>query len=112
MTKKIIYFFIGTTAEFIKLAPVIKEFKDKKADFRIITSGQNSVNFKLLEPLIGKHKAYNNFKVKPLKIPLNIYLRFMVWIIKAFTNYLLFFRNEFKNKDKKITEQVNVPISI
>ncbi len=99
--KKTIYFFIGTTAELIKLVPVIREFKNKKADFRIITSGQNNVNFKLLEPLMGKQKAYNNFKVKPLRLPLGIYLKFVVWIIKAFTNYILFFRNEFKGMDKK-----------
>lgn len=101
MKNNIIYLFIGTTAELIKVAPVIKEFKRRKVDLRIITSGQNNVNFKLLEPLIGKQQAYNSFKVKPLRIPLNIYLRFVVWIIKAFINYLLFFRNEFRYKDKK-----------
>ncbi|MBI2085891.1 UDP-N-acetylglucosamine 2-epimerase [Candidatus Daviesbacteria bacterium] len=101
MNKKIIYLFLGTTAELIKVAPVIKRLKDRKVDLRIITSGQNQVNFKLLEPLIGKQDAYNSFKVKLLKIPLGIYLEFAVWIIKAFTNYLLFFRNEFKGVDKK-----------
>lgn len=101
MNKKIIYLFIGTTAELIKVAPVIKEFKQRKVNIKIITSGQNNVNFKLLEPLIGTQKAYNSFKVKPLKIRLNIYLEFIVWIIKAFVNYLLFFKKEFKNKDKK-----------
>lgn len=101
MTKKIIYFFIGTTAELIKLAPVIKEFKNRKADFKIITSGQNNVNFQLLEPIIGKQSAYNSFKIKPFKIPLNIYIKFVFWIIKSITNYMLFFRNEFKGKNKK-----------
>lgn len=98
---KIIYLFIGTTAELIKVAPVIKEFKRRKVNLRIITSGQNNVNFKLLKFLIGKQEAYNSFKVKPLKVHLNIYLEFIVWIIKALVNYLLFFRKEFKNKDKK-----------
>lgn len=100
MNKENIYLFIGTTAELIKVAPVIKELKRRKVNFKIITSGQNSVNFKLLEPLIGRQKAYNSFKVKPLKVRLNIYLKFIVWIIKAFTNYLLFFRNEFKGMNK------------
>lgn len=98
---KIIYLFIGTTAELIKVAPVIKRLKDKKIDLRIVTSGQNKVNFQLLGPLIGKQTAYNSFKVKRLKIPLGIYLEFVVWIIKSFTNYLLFFKQEFKGVDKK-----------
>lgn len=98
---KIIYLFLGTTAELIKVAPVIKRFKDRKTDLRIITSGQNKVNFQLLRPLIGKQEAYNSFKVKRLKIPLGIYLEFLVWIIKSFTNYLLFFRHEFKGASKK-----------
>lgn len=101
MKEKNIYLFIGTTAELIKVAPVIKRLKDKKTDLRIITSGQNKVNFQLLKPLIGKQEAYNSFKVKRLKIPLGIYLEFVVWIIKSFTNYLLFFRQEFKDVDKK-----------
>lgn len=101
MNGKNIYLFIGTTAELIKVAPVIKRLKDKKIDLRIVTSGQNKVNFQLLEPLIGKQTAYNSFKVKRLKIPLGIYLEFVVWIIKSFTNYLLFFRQEFKGIDKK-----------
>lgn len=101
MNGKNIYLFIGTTAELIKVAPVIKRLKDKKIDLRIVTSGQNKVNFQLLEPLIGKQTAYNSFKVKRLKIPLGIYLEFVVWIIKAFTNYLLFFRHEFKGVNKK-----------
>lgn len=101
MNNKITYLFIGTTAELIKLAPVIKELKKRKVDFKIITSGQNNVNFELLKPIIGRQSAYNSFKVKLLKVPLGIYLEFVVWIIKAFTNYILFFRNEFKYKDKK-----------
>lgn len=98
---KIIYLFIGTTAELIKVAPVIKEFKKRKINLKIITSGQNNVNFELLKPIIGKQGAYNSFKVKLLKVPLGIYLEFVVWIIKAFTNYILFFKQEFKYKDKK-----------
>lgn len=101
MNKKIIYLFIGTTAELIKVAPVIKRLKDKQIDLRIVTSGQNKVNFQLLKPLIGKQTAYNSFKIKRLKIPLGIYLEFIVWVIKSFTNYLLFFRQEFKGVDKK-----------
>lgn len=39
------YFFIGTTAELIKLFPVMREMEARGVDFKIITSGQTSINF-------------------------------------------------------------------
>ncbi len=36
------YFFIGTVAELIKMAPVIREFRNRDIPFRIISSGQNN----------------------------------------------------------------------
>lgn len=99
--EKTIYFYIGTTAELIKIAYVIKELKKRKVNFKIITSGQDNVNFKSLEPFIGKQKAYNALKLKTIKIPLNIYFRFITWSIKAFVNNLVYFKNEFRNIDKK-----------
>lgn len=47
------YFFIGTSAEFIKLAPIIRRFKQQRVKFKIITSGQNLINFKDLEKYTG-----------------------------------------------------------
>lgn len=40
-----IYFFIGTTAELLKLFPVIAEFEKRKVKFKIIASGQSEVKF-------------------------------------------------------------------
>lgn len=99
--QKNIYFFIGTTAELIKLSPVIKEFKKRKIDFKIIASNQNVLNFDELKALLDKQQAYYTFKFKPMRLPKNIYLQFVIWAIKAFTNHLLYFRNEFKGLDKK-----------
>lgn len=99
--EKTIYFYIGTTAELIKIAYVLKELSRRKVDFKIITSGQDYVNFESLEPFIGKQKPYNALKLKPIKIPLNIYFRFITWSIKTFVNNFLYFRNEFRDLDKK-----------
>lgn len=98
---KNIYFFIGTTAELIKLAPVIKELEKRKIGFKIIASAQNALNFYELKSLIGKFSADYTFIFKPLSLPKNIYLQFIIWAIKAFTNHLLYFRNEFKELNKK-----------
>ncbi len=98
---KTIYFYIGTTAELIKIAYVIKELKRRKISFKIITSGQDYVNFKSLEPFIGKQQAYNALKLKTIKFPLNIYFRFITWSAKTFVNNFVYFKNEFRNIDKK-----------
>lgn len=63
-SKKIVYIFLGTTAELIKLIPVIKELKKRKATYRLVLSGQTDVNFKEFEKLIGKQKIYYSFKPK------------------------------------------------
>lgn len=98
---KKIYFFIGTTAELIKLAPVIKELKNRKATFKIISSNQNSLDFNEVKFITGGCKIDYVFKMKPFKRPKNIYLRFLVWIIKSIGNYLIYFKNEFKD-DKNV----------
>ncbi len=98
---KKLYFFLGTTAELIKVAPIIRELKNRNADFKIIASNQNTLEFGELEPLIGKQSADYTFKLKPFKYPRNIYLRFLVWSVKSINNYLLYFRNEFKGENRK-----------
>ena len=45
MIYKRIYLFIGTTAELIKLAPIIREFNQRKTSFTVIASGQNDILF-------------------------------------------------------------------
>lgn len=101
MKKKSIYIFIGTTAELIKIAPVIREFKKRKIDLKITTSGQNYVNFEELEPLVGVKQPYNALELKPINTRLNMYFWFALWFIKSFVNNMLYFRNELKKIDKK-----------
>ena len=55
--KKHIYFYLGTTAEFIKLAPTIKELKMRRVKFKLITSGQNRIRFGDLETYLGPIKV-------------------------------------------------------
>lgn len=101
MKEKSIYFFIGTTAELIKLAPVIRELKTRKIKYKVLSSGQNVLRFDELKPILGKQKADYTFKLKPIPVHFNIYVRFAIWIIKSLTNYLLYFRSEFKELDRK-----------
>ncbi len=48
-----IYFFVGTTAELIKVFPVMKELSDRKVPFKVIASGQNDVRTSVLLKLGG-----------------------------------------------------------
>lgn len=100
---KIIYFFIGTTAELIKLAPVIRELEKRKIDFKIISSNQNVLRFEELSKIVNIKKADYVLKIKPFKNPKNIYLRFVIWFFKTVGNYFLYFRNEFNKGDKSNT---------
>jgi len=54
MQEKKIYFFIGTTAELIKIAPIIRELEKRKKSFTIIDSGQNKTRFEDLNGFIKK----------------------------------------------------------
>lgn len=100
MKDKQIYFFIGTTAELIKFAPIIRELKKRKINSKIIASAQNSLQFNELKSIIGKHSAYYTLGMKPIRLS-GFYFRFVIWVIKSIVNFLLYFRNEFRGMDKK-----------
>ena len=102
MSNKQIILFIGTTAELIKLAPVIKELKKRKLDFKIVASMQNVLYLSELKPLIGEQSIYYKSILKPFKSPFNNeYLSFVFWAIKNLGNFILYFHNEFKGMEKK-----------
>jgi UDP-N-acetylglucosamine 2-epimerase (non-hydrolysing) len=87
------YFMIGTKAELIKLIPVIKAFGDSSTVFRIIASGQNSIdkdldllkiaNIKKLDIVLSCQKI----KQTPLGL--------VVWLIKTFIIGIIEFYKEF-----------------
>lgn len=96
-------FFIGTTAEFIKLAPIIKELKKRKVFFKIITSGQNIVRFHELRYFTGKISPYYAFRQRPLGIRVPLMVGFVIWTMKAMLNYILYFRHELYGRSKQDT---------
>lgn len=96
---KKIYFFIGTTAELIKLAPVIRELEKRKINFKIIASGQTNVNFEELSFLIKKNKADIAFPHKTNKSSM---LLFSFWsMLTIFRGFAL--RGEFAKAHKTNT---------
>lgn len=98
MQKRHIYFFIGTTAELIKVAPIIKEFNKRGVEFKIITSGQNKIDFDALSGFIGGLKPDISFREKVNKSSV---LHFLIWTIRTFLLSLFLLNKEFKGLNKK-----------
>lgn len=96
--EKKVYFFMGTTAEFIKLAPVIKELKKQNIKFKIITSGQNPIRFEELKGYIGLVKANITLKEKPSKPSMFL---FLMWAFKSLFEGVTSLKKEFKDLNKK-----------
>lgn len=96
-TQKKVYFFIGTTAEFIKLAPVMKGLKKRNIQFKIITSGQNKIHFEDLRDYIGKITADIALKEKPSKSSMFL---FLVWAFKSLIEGIISLKREFLGLNK------------
>ncbi|MCL5070646.1 MAG: UDP-N-acetylglucosamine 2-epimerase [Actinobacteria bacterium] len=92
--KKKIYFFMGTTAEFIKLAPIMKELRKRGIGYKIITSGQNKIHFEELNAFLGPVKA--NIALKEKSTKSSIFL-FLGWAIKSLLEGIFSLSKEFKN---------------
>lgn len=92
-------FYIGTVAELIKLAPVIKEMTARNIDFSIISSGQNILGDKELQKIFGTITVDIKLssKMNPKKSSL---LNFIKWSIKSFSNTILIFL-KYKNRERK-----------
>lgn len=95
--KKNVYFFIGTTAEFIKLAPVIKELKKRAIGFKIITSGQNKIHFEELNGFLEPIKADIELKQKSVKSSMFLFLG---WAIYLLWQGIFSLSKEFKNQNR------------
>ena len=48
-----IFFFVGTTAELVKMFPVMRALSERGVDFQVISSGQNDVRRSEMWPLAG-----------------------------------------------------------
>lgn len=96
-----IYFFIGTTAEFIKLLPVIKELKTRKIQYKIIASKQNSINLREFNSVLGKQRIHGKLGTKLVNLPLPSPVIFALWTLVSLFYSYIFFKKEFKNIDRK-----------
>lgn len=88
---------MGTTAEYIKLAPIVREFKRRKISFKIITSGQTKVFFENLTGYTGKISPYMKFKEKGKRSSLPL---FGWWTIRTFFSALFSLSKEFNGLNK------------
>lgn len=100
MQEKKFYFFIGTTAELIKIAPVINALERRNIAYTLITSGQNKIRLEDLQGFINKEKADIAFLEKKDKSSL---YHFAFWAIRAFITGLIVLRRACKDIDKKNT---------
>lgn len=98
--KPTVYFFIGTTAELIKLAPVIKECKLRKLKVVLVSSGQNIINIADFFSILGQNKWDIVINLKPIESSI---FKFVFWLLKSIFVSLQTFYKEFKiNPETKI----------
>ncbi len=97
MIDKRIFMFMGTTAELIKLIPVIGEFNKRKIPFTIIASGQNDIHFEEFATVIGKPKII--YAVTPKGKESSIIL-FSIWAVRTFFSLLVGMKGYFRGLNK------------
>lgn len=100
MPMKFAYFFIGTTSEFIKIAPILKELKKRKIPFKIISAGQTRIHFEDLKGYLGEMKADIALKEKQNKASV---VHFIYWAIRTLLTSPFVLYREFKGKTKDNT---------
>lgn len=94
---KAIYFYIGTTAEFIKISPVLKELKRRKVLFKIISAGQTHIRYEYLKDYVGAIKSDIELEEKLNKSSM---AHFAWWAIKTFFTSVISLQNEFSGLNK------------
>lgn len=97
--EKNIYFFIGTTTELIKVAPIMAELEKRRQRYKVITSGQTTVKFDELSFLIKKKKPDISLGEKKNKSSV---FTFLFWSILTILRTPKL-RDEFNKIDKKKT---------
>lgn len=92
-----VYIFVGTTAELIKLAPVIKELNKRNIEFTIIASGQNTIRFEEFEKMLGRVTVIH--AITPKGDESSVF-KFLIWSIRTFFSLLIWMRVGFKGLNK------------
>ncbi len=98
MTYKRIYIFVGTTAELIKLAPIIRELNKRKTVFTIVASGQNDIKFGEFKSMLGSAKVIR--PITPKSQGSSIF-KFVIWSARTFFSFLIGMRSNFKGLNKQ-----------
>ena len=94
------YVFLGTTAELIKIAPVLKELRRRRVYFKLITTGQNEILFNELKKFTGDINVDISFETKKNKSSV---VYFVFWAATTFVTALVSLRKEFGNTKKEST---------
>lgn len=91
-----IYFFIGTTAELIKLFPIMQVLDARKIEYRIIASGQNKLDSEILQKIgnISVDIELSQGAIKQSSLGL------LTWFVKTFLKSIFSLRKEFKKLEK------------
>jgi UDP-N-acetylglucosamine 2-epimerase (non-hydrolysing) len=97
MANKRIFLFVGTTAELIKLVPIIQEFNKRKLKFMIVASGQNDIRFEEFATEIGDVNILH--AVTP-KAKGSSMVLFSIWAVRTFFSLLKGMRNYFIGLNK------------
>lgn len=91
--KKNYYFFIGTTAELIKVFPVMKEFRIQGVKYKVVSSGQNDIKKSELLKIAGVRKLDYILHEGPIK--------------QSAMGLLRWFWSTFKNGKKTLKDEFN-----
>jgi len=97
---KHIYFFVGTTAEFIKILPVLKELKSRKISFKLITSGQGKILYRDFVGFMDQIKADIELSYKGDRSSV---MNFIHWSIVTLLQGITKLKSEFSGKEKQTT---------
>lgn len=99
--QKEFYFFLGTTAEFIKVVPVAKVLEKSGVSYKIVCSGQNTVNMAEIEKVFGKIKIYKSFTQKDVLSKKSMF-GFVVWSVKTLFSSLWELKGDFFGRRKEV----------
>ena len=97
MNHKSTYLFIGTTAELIKLIPLIRELNIRKIPFQIIASGQNDIQFDEFKADLKQITIRRAVTPKGNKSSI---ILFVIWSLRTFFALLKGMQNDFRGLNK------------
>lgn len=97
VSHKKIFFFIGTTTELVRIAPILKELKKRNVDFKIIASGQNKIYLNHVSLYVRDLQIDILLKEKGNK---SSAFHFFLWSVRTFFMGCFVLRKEFRGLNK------------